>query len=257
MNDVIIAAYHGGLGDSLQFSTLPEEFFKQQGRKSYVLAGSEYRNKEIYDLVWGCNPYICGVKEGKWNAGDIPEIKWGNNELNELSCIPNWENLHGLKPTNKYPKIYYEPKKIGGYEDVILVDLSSITLKHDGNEDVYPPAYRYETVLKKFLELKERFPDKRFLSVKFTNIVSYDEHNVFAMDTDGTVEVNSIFHYCDLMNSAFGMVSLYSGQMVLSAAIINQYNPDFKSFCITAKIVQETHTKQSGFLFDNVEYLIY
>ena len=32
MTDVFLKAYHGGLGDSLQFSTLPEEFAKQQGK---------------------------------------------------------------------------------------------------------------------------------------------------------------------------------------------------------------------------------
>ena len=72
--DVILGAWNGGLGDQLQFSTLPEEFYKQQARETYIADGSEFRNKEIYDLVWGKNPYIKGVKEGKRTAGDIPEI---------------------------------------------------------------------------------------------------------------------------------------------------------------------------------------
>ena len=36
-SDVYLAAYHGGLGDSLQFSTLPEEFYKQQGKKNICM----------------------------------------------------------------------------------------------------------------------------------------------------------------------------------------------------------------------------
>ena len=36
MSDVYLKAWHGGLGDALQFSTLPEEFEKQQGRKTYI-----------------------------------------------------------------------------------------------------------------------------------------------------------------------------------------------------------------------------
>ena len=70
-NIVLIKSYHGGLGDALQFSTLPEEFYKQQGRETYLLDGASFRNKEIYDLVWGCNPYIKGVMDGEWNAGDL------------------------------------------------------------------------------------------------------------------------------------------------------------------------------------------
>ena len=34
MSDVYLKAWHGGLGDALQFSTLPEEFEKQQGKKN-------------------------------------------------------------------------------------------------------------------------------------------------------------------------------------------------------------------------------
>ena len=45
MSDVLIKAYHGGLGDCLQFSTLPEQFSKQQGRDTYVLDESNFRNK--------------------------------------------------------------------------------------------------------------------------------------------------------------------------------------------------------------------
>ena len=77
-SDVFIASFHGGLGDSLQFSTLPEEFYKQKGRKTYVWGGATFRNQEIYDLVWGANPYVHGVKDGEWNAGDLPTIEYSN-----------------------------------------------------------------------------------------------------------------------------------------------------------------------------------
>ena len=52
MSDVFLKAWHGGLGDALQFSTLPEEFYKQQGRKTYIVEDAPFRNPEIYDLVW-------------------------------------------------------------------------------------------------------------------------------------------------------------------------------------------------------------
>ena len=52
MSDVILGAWHGGLGDSLQFSTLPEEFYKQQGRETYIWQDAPFRNQEIYYLVW-------------------------------------------------------------------------------------------------------------------------------------------------------------------------------------------------------------
>ena len=73
MSDVLLGSYFGGLGDNLQFSTLPEEFSKQQGRDTYIVSETTFRNKEIYDLVWGCNPYVKGVKDGRRTAGDTPD----------------------------------------------------------------------------------------------------------------------------------------------------------------------------------------
>ena len=52
MSDVYLKAWHGGLGDALQISTLPEEFSKQQDRKTYIVADAPFRNEGIYDLVW-------------------------------------------------------------------------------------------------------------------------------------------------------------------------------------------------------------
>ena len=49
--------------------------------------------------------------------------------------IPNWEKFHGLKPTNKYPKIYYEPEKDKGVKDLFIVDFTSTTVS-DNKEDV-------------------------------------------------------------------------------------------------------------------------
>ena len=76
MSDVYLKAWHGGLGDALQFSTLPEEFEKQQGRKTYIVADAPFRNEGIYDLVWDKNPYVHGKKFGEWNAGDLPSIPY-------------------------------------------------------------------------------------------------------------------------------------------------------------------------------------
>ncbi len=251
MSDVLIGAWHGGLGDSLQFSTLPEQFYKQQGRETYVADGCSFRNKEIYDLVWGCNPYIKGVKEGVRNAGDIPEIEF-TNKNGYYSSIANWEELHGLEPKNSLPKIYYEPKKLEGYEDTILVDLSSVSLKHNGDKSSFPPAYDEDEVLAEYKKVKERFPDKKFAQVKFEQDL---DSNSFTVDCDTVVTVKTIFHYCDLMRSSFGIVGLYSGQSALSAAII-EYNPDLISICLVSEAVYKKHCRQSGFIFDNLEYII-
>ena len=103
-----------------------------------------------------------------------------------------------------------------------------------------------------YKKVKERFPDKKFAQVKFEQDL---DSNSFTVDCDTVVTVKTIFHYCDLMRSSFGIVGLYSGQSALSAAII-EYNPDLISICLVSEAVYKKHCRQSGFIFDNLEYII-
>ena len=240
MSDVILAAFHGGLGDNLQFSTLPEEFHKQQGRDTYISSQASFRNQEIYDLVWGCNPYIKGIKEGDWSAGDTPD----RHRVIESDCISNWEALHGLKPTNKYPKIYYEPEKISSFDNVILVDLSSISITYDE-----------EKILKLYDAVRKTHEGMVFLEVEFTNKIK--GATIIEPDVTGVVEIESIFTYVDLMYSSFGVISLHSGQNHLAAAIKNQYNNDLEVYCLMDEYEYQRQKDKSIFVFDNVNYLRY
>ena len=49
--------------------------------------------------------------------------------------IPNWEKFNGLQPTNRYPKVYYEPEKDKGVKDLFIVDFTSTTVS-DTKEEV-------------------------------------------------------------------------------------------------------------------------
>ena len=70
--------------------------------------------------------------------------------------IPNWEKFHGLKPTNKYPKVYYEPEKDKGVKDLFIVDFTSTTVS-DSKEDV----------IKCLDQIRNEYPDRKFVSVSF------------------------------------------------------------------------------------------
>ena len=240
MSDVILAAFHGGLGDNLQFSTLPEEFHKQQGRDTYIWSQASFRNQEIYDLVWGHNPYVKGIKDGDWSAGDTPD----RHRVIESDSISNWEALHGLKPTNKYPKIYYEPEKISSFDNVILVDLSSISITYDE-----------EKILKLYDAVRKTHEGMVFLEVEFTNKIK--GATIIEPDVTGVVEIESIFTYVDLMYSSFGVISLHSGQNHLAAAIKNQYNNDLEVYCLMDEYEYQRQKDKSIFVFDNVNYLRY
>ena len=245
MSDVYLKAWHGGLGDALQFSTLPEEFYKQQGRKTYIVEDAPFRNPEIYDLVWDKNPYVHGKKAGVWNAGDLAEIPYQQLCMDGKgtgNMISNWELFHGLKPVNTHPKIYYEPEIHDGFKDVFIVDYTSTTIDYDQNE------------LKRILEdTKKEYPDKRFLSVDFVKSVSSNSYDI---DYDGYVEVESIFRYCDLIAASYGILTLSSGASHMSSAI-KDYSPDLKSICIMSKKWYNYHKERGLFFFDNVDYVTY
>jgi len=241
MDDVILSAYHGGLGDNLQFSTLPEEFHKQQGRDTYIWSEATFRNQEIYDLVWGHNPYVKGIKDGTWTAGDTPEI--GHKTLIS-DCIMNWEALHGLEPTNKYPKIYYKPKKIYGFHNILLVDLSSISITYDSKK-----------ILDLYDTIKKTHSDMMFFGVEFTNKIK--DATIIEPDVDNTILIEDIFTYVDLMYSSFGVVSLHSGQNHLASAIKNQYNKDLNVYCLMDDVEYVRQKTKGIFVFDNVTYLRY
>ena len=241
MDDVILSAFHGGLGDNLQFSTLPEEFHKQQGRDTYIWSQASFRNSEIYDLVWGCNPYVKGIKDGMWTAGDTPEI--GHKTIIS-DCIMNWEALHGLEPTNRYPKIYYEPKKIDGFDNTLLVDLSSISITYDSKQ-----------ILELYDTIKKLHKDMMFFGVEFTNKIK--DATIIEPDVDNTILIEDILTYVDLMYSSFGVVSLHSGQNHLASAIKNQYNNDLKVYCLMDDVEYVRQKKKGIFVFDNVTYLRY
>ena len=59
--EIGVKAYHCALGDSIQFSTLPE-IFSKMGYDVYLLPDASFKNQEIKDLVWMDNPYIKGEK---------------------------------------------------------------------------------------------------------------------------------------------------------------------------------------------------
>ena len=80
----------GGLGDALQYSTLPEQFWKQKGQNTYLYEGYKTRNSEIYDLVWARNPYVLGQSSGRPNAGDTaPYSNCTENFIKNIELSPD------------------------------------------------------------------------------------------------------------------------------------------------------------------------
>ena len=272
----IIYVANGGLGDNLAFSTLPEEFSKQNKEKVYVHYQSKFRNKEIYNLVWGCNPHVIGKSLKKANAGSL--LLNFVTYRKKFNIIQNAEVLHNLNVKNKYPKIYYKPKKIKNLKKVFLVDISASSIFYTKKE-----MHNIQKIIER---LKKKFKKYIFLNVKFKNKITsekklslieklkfviktnfmpnsilafghHDKHFYYKQKLDENILVNSIFDYCDFMYSCSGIISLHHGQSHLSAAIKNQYSPNLKSFCIVQKKIYNFHKSGNHgcYIFDNINYI--
>jgi hypothetical protein len=198
--DIIIYQPWGGLGDNLQFTTLPELYTKE-GYNVYISDKNVYRNQEIFDLVWKLNPYIKGISDKTSNAGSCK----GFTVFNDNNCMKSMELSHGLaNGISKYPKIYYEPKYISEFKNVLLYDITSIS-----------QSYTDEFIKSRFNSVFNKYPNLKRKLVKFKNINNRPNPNF----GDDIIEINSIFEYCDLINSCRIFLSLFSGCSALASAI--------------------------------------
>ena len=243
------------MGDNLRFSTLPELYTKA-GHDVYLWSGSLFRNEGIKDLVWLSNPYILGVKYGPWNAGDpAPTARMSNQRLPSQrpllhkNSIANIEIFHGFEATNLRPKIYYKPKKDPSLENVVFVDLGSIT-----DADIFKlradQAQYHLSILS-----EDIFAGKKFVEMKNEHIAELRRHTTYPTGLEDTVSVSSIFHYCDLLNSCYGFVCLHSGSEHLAWAM-QEHNPNLEIVCMIHPRAYDSHKRRSLFYCDTVNHLL-
>jgi hypothetical protein len=215
---VVISSRYGGLGDNLQFSTLPRRL-KELGKSVYVKSSSYYRNSEIRSLVWESNPFIDGFIDEEPSAGDdcLSYRYYGLHE----NHIHNVEWSHGLEPLSNVPEIYYVPKKIESLQDVVISDMSAVSLAADYE--------RIQSDIKR--KIVEIAGGRKVLGVKYNNTLLatpaeqerprfYEPPtSMFVSSAEENVEVSSIFDLADILYSCSSVCCLHSGAEALSLAV--------------------------------------
>jgi len=229
-----IKSYFGGLGDTLQFSTLPERFH-EQGHEVFLTNDAPFRSASTRSIVWDKNPYIKGQSDVKWTLGDIPGRSY-ENRFDDF--IKNWEYIHGLVPKNSFPKIYYQPKNDISNIDV-LIDLGSITVSYDIDRVV------------------------KYIKSTYTNVKLIVNKNSSGL-TFGFeyIEVPDLTTYVDLINCCHTFVSLNSGPHMLASSI-RHINQNFKQICIMSSHIKpntneswyDYQMKTKFFVVPSVEYI--
>lgn len=227
-----IAGYHGGIGDQLQFSTLPQ-LIHAQGHKVNLYTGTDvlpFRNPEIRDL-WERNPYITGTSDTDWNCGDVPGLPYKNTTG---SFIKNWEATFGLPPTNDLPIIYHTPTKIPEIYGVI--ELSAHTLKYNSeavNDQVYALIAQY--------------------NMPFVQLASPHQANPITIPDIPTMPLNGIFHAFDIFASCKCLITLNSGLHSVGAAVRRIHS--FDQYCFLPNKDWDWIMSDKKFIFEGIKYL--
>ena len=222
MKKITISQPWGGLGDNLQYSTLPE-LFSKKGYDVYISNNNKVRNQEIFDLVWGLNPYIKGISDDPSNAGEYKNINWPPEEQNEYS-MHRIEISHGFEKTNFFPKIYYNPQIIPELNNDILIDLT-------GSSQVYE-LYKYIEYIDYFTPLIIN-RNKNIKIITFEKIqpnpIFEDVYNYLKLKIPNIeyLKMNSLINYCDVIKSCDTIIIVNSGINSLASAIkLNDIKPN-------------------------------
>lgn len=243
MKKVIFAQPWGGLGDNLCFSTLPERY-NEIGVEFYVSNQNTIRNNEIYDLVWGQNPFVKGVINESPNIGsEINNVYWRNvNKLNGDYIIEDIETAHGFTPKNKSPKIYYKPKNIELLKDKKVINLSSISLKYDSDK-IKDFLLKNNVITEESILLKYKNNEGININDNYHN----NRHNIYNIPLNNIFEVKDIFHLCDIINSCEEIVTLHSGSSALTSALSE--GKTNKCLTVSLKGCEKSH------IYDNIKYI--
>lgn len=210
----IIRIWHNGIGDSLQFSMLPRRF-SQLGHDVYISDKSPFRNSEIYDLIWGMNPYVKGISKKEANCGEIPKNVYNNTENN---FIKNWERINGLEPESETPEIYYKPKYKDEYKDTVLASIGSIALHDEYNMD-----------------------DVMDYVGKFKNL-----YIGWFMD---------LYDFCDAIYSCKKYICLSSGGNSLASALKKYKEIDVECLVPEKSEMIKNMASRKHFFYDNIKYV--
>ncbi len=225
MNNIIISQPWGGLGDNLQYSTLPE-LFSKKGYNVYISIHNKVRNQEILDLVWGYNPYIKGISDEANNAGECNNRFWPPDEQNEYS-IHRIEISHGFEKTNFFPKIYYNPNIIKELNNDILIDLTGSSQVYELNKYIEYIDYFTPLICNINKNIKIIVFSKINISPIFNDVYNYLKSKIENIDY---LQVDSLIQYCDIINSCDTIIIVNSGINSLASAI-KQNNITPKILC--------------------------
>lgn len=237
MDKAVFSQPWGGLGDNLQFSTLPRLFY-YKGIDFYISSKNSLRNQQIYDMVWESNPYVKGVCDDEPNVG-YPSFSVKPAGFNDENIITSWEKCHGFdvgKPF-KTPEVYHIPNLVEDVRGCTVVELGATTL-----EGRYDPQRVSEFI-------QSVYKDDKVLLIQRKG--NPKMHNMFdSKIVEHVIEYDDYKDYQNILCSCKKLMCLFSGTAGMASAL-DPHN------MIEKKCVY--HRRNFGemgatFLFENFEF---
>lgn len=245
-NAITLMQPWGGLGDNLQFSTLPE-LFSLDNKPCYISNQNISRNQEIEDLVWTTNPFIQGISTKVPNAGSALPPMDGHNP----SYIKRIELSHELKASSRAPKLYISPLLIEKLRGKTLIDLSAAGLGGGDEKKIRKTVSRFfpKNRLTRFFS-KYIFDSSSCVQISFVN---FQPNKNVVIDGIEEIKCNSLEEYCSILYSIDNLITVHSGAHSLGVSIRELPGANLKNiFCLVPR-----HQYDRGlFIYENVKYLL-
>lgn len=235
---IILAQPHGGLGDNLLYSSLPERF-AALGKPVYISTKNAMRSPNAFDLVWGRNPHVAGVIDEPPNAGDCRYAKYaGAPKI--LNIISRIEAAHDLPPQGLIPKLYYQPQTLAELADRVVIDITSITVGFTAEAISWYLTQMFDWY---------RLDKQKALQVKLeSGAVTKNVAHVAGLDS---IELQNIYHYCDVIHSCRYFVTVHSGAHCMAAALRGERD-DPGVMCLASR---EFYNSRLA-VFPRIEYFV-
>ena len=190
---IIFKVAYGGLGDHLFYSSLPRLLKQLQlAEEVYISDQSNFRNPQIFDLIWKDNPYLNGLT--KEEPTPLEEIK-DSKQRKIVNLIFEKFNIISDKeiPVEIYKKLEINPDFQEKY-----IDLNYIS---------YVGAFSWLDKLKTYLG----YPDHVMVNPdKLTALLFSKRKKIFT---------KSLQEYAELIYSSSSFITLASGGATLAAAL--------------------------------------
>lgn len=236
---MILDVKHGGLGDHLAFSTLPE-IAHAQGYEVWLSNSSEFRNSEIKEVVWQKNPFFKGFCDQLPNAGhQAISLLEGSYRYFDREFIERIEEAHNLRSQNCYPKTYLQHADVTDFNSRTIVDIGSTT--HEFSQ----------STLADFLHWSQHHFDINLNEALIPHFKMQVAKNNPNSNFGIPVLVESLAHYATLLANCHTLVCVHSGAHALAASLHHQGRMP-RIICLTRAWNYNSRT----FVFPNVFYHI-